>query len=105
MPALVVALSVLCSAAFARVAGVQSVGQAAPKGLNLLGRALPVYALADVAENFFTALVLYFGADSSLAYGLWATPMAVASLCKLVGLAGVAALCVRGLLHPLLHDR
>lgn len=94
IPGLMLLMSVLCAAAFARAAGRQTLGQKPPAFLNLLGMALPLFALADLAENLFTAVVL---AEVGAAV-FWIALMSIASACKWLGLLGVGVLWVRGVL-------
>jgi uncharacterized protein (DUF2235 family) len=93
---LLLALSVLTTAAFARAAGLGRAGAAPPRLLNALGMALPLYLAADVLENLFTWLLLSGCLWHVLAPvgGLFIT---LASAMKFAGLGGVGVLLVRGL--------
>ncbi|MDB5931133.1 MAG: hypothetical protein JWR60_2840 [Polaromonas sp.] len=61
-------LACAVSWAFARVAGLRRVGMGRARGLNVLGWAACVMVLGDVAENVFTAVVLF---SSTQPYILW----------------------------------
>ncbi|NVO04717.1 MAG: DUF2235 domain-containing protein [Rhodoferax sp.] len=86
---------------FARMAGLRRAGHAAPRWLQLLGRALPLAVLADAAEDLLSAATL---AMAAVDHPQWAwclaLAMALASLAKYAGLLGalLLALCA---LRPL----
>lgn len=95
-------LAFAVSWAFARVAGLRRPDQPPSPALKLLGWSLPVAVAADLLENAFgwwalTATLQDLAAIQfiGLALGLLA---AVCSVVKLLGLAGVAALLIWGLL-------
>ena len=93
-------LATLAARAFAHAAAFNRHGRAVPRLLNVLGWALPVLVIADLAENLCTWLTLTLGH-----HGVWwlaavtRLGMALASVAKFVGLAGVLLLIVgwRGL--------
>jgi Uncharacterized alpha/beta hydrolase domain (DUF2235) len=92
---LLLTLSTLTSAAFARAAGLGRAGVAPPRILNALGQALPLYLAADVSENLLTWLLLNGSLWTCL--NPWIAPfITLASVLKFVGLAGVVVLLVRG---------
>lgn len=96
IPSLALLLSLANSAAFSRLAGQRAVGQVAPKWLNLLGRALPLYLAADLLENASTALLLWLlNSGGWLAY-LTALFMSLAAFFKYLGFAGAMLLAVWG---------
>ena len=88
-------LSMLAARAFAHAAGLNRLGRAVPKALKVLGWALPVAVFADLGENLFTWVAITL-AHNELWVLAWlsALGMALGSVIKLVGLAGVLALIV-----------
>ena len=91
-------LSRVISWAFARVAGLRRAGQRPSAALNLLGLSGLVLVAADLAENFFTLVLVWcfpsvFIPQAELLAGL---AMTAASGAKWIGLAGCAALLVWG---------
>jgi hypothetical protein len=86
-------LSTLAARAFAHAAGLNRLGRRVPKALNILGWALPVAVFADLGENLFTWVTITLGHNElwTLAW-ISALGMAVGSIVKIVGLAGVLVL-------------
>lgn len=89
------ALSWWAAKAFATVAGLRSIDSPPTPWLNRLGLALPLAVCSDLLENALSASALVLmSADLSA----WARPvlclLAVCSVLKWLGLAGVAALVV-----------
>jgi uncharacterized protein (DUF2235 family) len=96
MVGLLLTLSTLVSAAFARAAGCRRAGVTPPRVFNLLGLALPLYLAADVLENLLTAWLLDGKVWAHLLSPLH-TVLTIASHLKFVGLTGVGVLLLRGL--------
>ena len=85
--------------AFANVAGFTRKSTGPRRLLSLLGRALPVMVVADLAENLCTWLLITMHAyiDVGAMYGLGVL-MSLAAVTKFAGLAGVILLLAWGLL-------
>jgi uncharacterized protein (DUF2235 family) len=88
-------LATLAARAFAGAAGFNRYGRAPSRLLNILGWALPVMVLADVAENVFTWLTLTLG-DNGVWWLTWPSRlgMALGAIAKIAGLAGVLLLII-----------
>jgi uncharacterized protein (DUF2235 family) len=88
-------LSTLAARAFAHAAGLNRLGRAVPRALKVLGWAPPVLVFADLGENLFTWVSITL-AHNELWILAWlsALGMALSSVIKIVGLAGVLALIV-----------
>lgn len=97
-------LAYAASWAFARISGLRRVDTPPSKAANLLGWALPAAVFADLAENACSWVVIA-AIDAPLfilkLLGVaLAIPAALASLAKWLGLAGVLALVLWGLVSP-----
>jgi uncharacterized protein (DUF2235 family) len=85
---------------FARLAGVGDGRPRSVKWLNRFGMALPVMVVFDLAENFFSAVVIFFhGHLPDYVLGALACLMSFAALTKFIALSGVLTLIGWGVLH------
>ena len=92
-----IVLSFLCAWAFALAAGLRTPASPRRPWLNLLGRSMPYLVLGDLTENLlhFLALMARDVESATFARVLF-TVGSLGSVAKLVGLAGVVALLIVG---------
>ena len=84
--------------AFWRRTGLRRAGDKVDVWLTRLGKALPLMVIADVAEDVLTVLTITLARqDLPVLAGFSGFAMALASVAKFVGLAGVVALVLCGL--------
>jgi hypothetical protein len=95
-------LSCLAARAFASASGLNRLGRPVPRPLALLGWALPLAVLADLAENLATWVTITLGHNELWLLAFFGRlAMLACALAKLIGLAGVAVLLLgRRLLRP-----